>query len=170
MPLNRLEATQPGTESTMDPQFRPPYNQLPATGCRCDCSHHCLPWCRTLDPEAEALSLLHLTAAWHSCDTPQTTWAQCMYTVPVSVTCPKCGPASVGSSSYSKISGRESLGDEVIAQRVFSWPLSLPEIKNPDLYHFRWCTYADILGFFIHAYISGENIFNFLKFFFIYLW
>lgn len=47
------------------------------------------------------------------------------------------GPASVGSSSYSKISGRESLGDEVIAQRVFSWPLSLPEIKNPDLYHFR---------------------------------
>jgi len=47
------------------------------------------------------------------------------------------GPADVYSSSYSQVSGVALLHDEVIIQHAFSQPLSLPGVKNPDLYHFR---------------------------------
>lgn len=76
-----------------------------------------------------------------------------------------CGP-SVYSSSYSHISGVALLGDAVIAQLVFSRPLSLPGIKTQicitsDDPHIH----TDISCFFLHAHISGESVHNFIWFY-----
>ena len=65
MSQSRREATQMGTESTMDPRGRLTYSQGPAPGYRCH-PHDRVPWHRTLDPEAETA----VAAAPCNCMTP----------------------------------------------------------------------------------------------------